>query len=902
MHKRIYVKVTILSAIGALGFISPSSAMWPTLDLSAILPTIQNVQQEVQSVKQQIESCKELQKIKTAIGDAKEAASKFNEDVVQKAKKEAEKVKKEAEKVKKIQDDIKKAKEDYEKKKKEFAEYKQKLEETKAAVDSKIKEAQQMASDAQFVAEGAKGLASQAISDAQSQVGSVTSDISGNAGTKQNRGSSISASRSESTTNQRINVGGNVALPQSRRGEITSGTANDFSRTSFNLSGNREADVGKVINPIQNRTGGAVSADVRMGERAENYVVPLSERRTVVQEKTVAEPADIVQESKEDKIVNPEIEAEVEDIKRIASEQGTDVATRLLKTSIDEAVRNKDIARLDALSKIETSDIINSNSKRYEETSVKAEGRRAFSSPIEEMSVEKLKKQALEAKENLRPTTVEKKAEQKVTTPEMKSSSEFKMPTKTIENVEKAIIPAREQTITNAPVLGKAQAVRPQNVEAATPLKAPIQGLQERKPFTMPTSGLEKNSFLIEEKKTAPNRSKLSFADTLRFASITGGECTDYNNVIQTKDGTVIIIPELLAKECCLKAENLTDLNLIRDCAKKLVRESKGLLEIDEASLENCGGEGIYDASSEQCLARTDTMLGQEKLGVYNEIVAQQGANAAAEGIIDKAKASNYVKDFFEPYKEKIAKIQSKGGGDTSGSSNKDATSLLTLTNQQMMYLLNMIRRNYTTTLADISLRGLGSVTENAVLEDEKGVNSTQEYGNTVVRQEDAVVEYPILPENIAIKCSIKAKELGEDGFNQISQADPAITSLADCYRQVVKDINVTNETEIDEAQKFMQLTQYQENLNTLEKALYQKVKSSKYEETLDNAEETNNNATTTRKGYSALFQTETELARIVDDMVNVYASKLTYTAIKALSKLETPTTPSIQKTSGAEG
>ncbi|MBQ8464486.1 MAG: hypothetical protein IJ545_00585 [Alphaproteobacteria bacterium] len=897
MHKRIFVKVTILSAIGVLGFISPSSATWPTLDMSAIQPTIQNVQQEVQSVKQQIESCKELQKIKTAIGDAKEAASKFNEDVVQKAKKEAEKIKKEAEKVKKIQDDIKKAKEEYEKKKKEFAEYKQKLEETKAAVDSKIKEAQQMASDAQSAVEGAKGLASQAIADAQSQVGSVTSDISGTVGAVQNRVSNISASHTESTVDQRSNVGGNVALPQSRRGEIPSGTANDFSRTSFNLSGNGEADVGQVVSPIQNRTGGTAPAGVSMRERAEEYAMPLSVRESFVQEDILAEPAGITQESKEDKIVNPEIEAEVEDIKRIASEQGTDVATRLLKTSIDEAVRNKDIARLDALSKIETSDIINSNSKRYEETSVKAEGRRAFSSPIEEMSVEKLKKQALEAKENLRPTV-----EEKVTTPETKPISEFKVPAKTIENVEKAIIPAREQTITNAPVVSKVQAVRPQNVEVPSPLKAPIQGLQERKPFTMPTSDLEKNSFLIEEKKTAPNRSKLSFADTLRFASITGGECTDYNNVIQTKDGTVIIIPELLAKECCLKAENLTDLNLIRDCAKKLVIESKGLLEIDEASLENCGGEGIYDASSEQCLTRTDTMLGQEKLGVYNEIVAQQGANAAAEGIIDKAKASNYVKDFFEPYKEKIAKIQSKGGGDTSGSSNKDATSLLTLTNQQMMYLLNMIRRNYTTTLADISLRGLGSVTENAVLEDEKGVNSTQEYGNTVVRQEDAVVEYPILPENIAIKCSIKAKELGEDGFNQISQADPAITSLADCYRQVVKDINVTNETEIDEAQKFMQLTQYQENLNTLEKALYQKVKSSKYEETLDNAEETNNNATTTRKGYSALFQTETELARIADDMVNVYASKLTYTAIKALSKLETPTTPSIQKTGGTEG
>ena len=837
MRRIISVKVAILSAISIFVFISPSLAFWPTFDGGAIAPAVKNAVQEAQSVKQQIESCKELQKIKTAIGDAKEAASKFNEDVVQKAKQTAEKVKKEAEKVKKVQEDIKKAKAEYEAKKKQFEEYKKQIEETKAAVDSKIKDAKSMVDDAKAATEGAKALASQAITDAKSKVGEVNSTVSGAVRTAQNKVNSATGS-SQNTISPAQNQVRTVQPATTGTTVLKTNTNNTPMRVE-----QRTIRTEPAINTVTGINRGYVAPQV---EKIGIIAAPsVGGRRAFTVEAKPEETPDtaatlVPAEDESSEINNPEIEAEVEDIKKIASEQGTGAATRLLKTSIDEAVKNKDVDRLDALSKIETGDIINSNSKKYEETP-SVGGRRAFTKPLDELTVEKLKNQEQSVKEGLRPVEI---------------------------NSVKTISPKT--------------------------LK------EEGAPLTLPKATLQKNSFWLEEKKTASQAVKLSFADTLRFAT-TAGECTKYNNAIQTKDGTVIVIPELLAKECCIEADKLTDLNVIRDCAKGLVRGSQGIPELSddqkEKNKEECGN--AYSNPDNKCEWVADDQVMQEKSGVYGAIIAQQGANVLAEAKIDSAKANEYVKKFFEPYKEQVAKIQSSGAEGASGSSNRDAISLLSLTNQQMMYLFNMIRRTYATSLADISLRGLGGVTVNAVKADEDGISTTVEYDNGVIRQETGL-NYPVLPENIAIECNIKAKELGESGSDEISQQDPDITALADCYRKVVAEVNVLDESKRADAENFLQFTQYQEVLNTLEKALYQKVTSAKYEDILEKVEEGNNSATTTRGGNESMFETETEMARILDDLVNVYASKLSYTAIKAMTRLEEETTPT--SSTGTEG
>ena len=945
MRKTIYVKVAILSAVGVLGLSSTGVAMWPTLDFSAIAPAIKNIQQEAQSVKQQIESCKELQKIKTAIGDAKEAASKFNEDVVQKAKAEAEKVKKEAEKVKKVQDDIKKAKEDYEKKKKEFDDYKNKIEEAKKEATSKINEAKSMAEEAKATAQGASALASQAVSDAKGKVSDLGSTVSGTVSSATGKVQGLSGSNSntaQKATNYSTGSGNTMKTTSGAaiNNNLASKTTN-FNNASSASTVSRSDGVSKAVNttlPTMNPATKGFSTGASQNNMPSSFDrgnIAAGNQQQFNQGIANKAVADKITDGARtfsgnikgaEKAINPEIAGEIEEIKKIAAEEGTSTATRLLKLSVDEAIKNKDIARLDALSSIDTADIINSDSKKYEEPTA---GRKAFSMPSNDdgkVAVEQLKLQAKEAKEMLRPAKKEAEGTQApslTSAPAMKegaslnsnvSNGEIKMlPEKTLSKtleksstgtvlseqksapITKASAPQEMKSFSEPAKL--APATKENTIKemksSAEPAFAPV----KQKSLTSPRAGFQKNSFWLDEKKTERHNIKVSYADTLKFAS-TVGECNDYSNVIQTKKGTVIIVPELLAKTCCLKFESgkSPDLMLYRDCAKKIVRESKGLLPLNTESLEECDAEGLYDSSLGQCTTRVDTEFGQEKLGVYNTIVAQQGTDAAAEGLIDKTKANDYVKDYFEPYKNQIAQIQSRSGGgdDASGSSNKDATTLLTLTNQQMMYLLNMIRRNYTTTLADISLRGFGNVTESAVKNEERGVKSEKEYGNTVVRQEAKnTVEYPILPENIAIKCNINAKELGETSDDKTSQADPAVTALADCFRQVVRDINVTNESDIQDAQDFLQFTQYQEILNTFEKALYQKVKSANYEETLDESEQKNNDSTTVRKANDALFNTESEVARILDDMVNVYASKLTYTAINALSKLETPTVSS---------
>ena len=149
-------------------------------------------------------------------------------------------------------------------------------------------------------------------------------------------------------------------------------------------------------------------------------------------------------------------------------------------------------------------------------------------------------------------------------------------------------------------------------------------------------------------------------------------QCEYNNSVISGDDGEIVIIPETLAQYCCLDAEKLTDMQIIKDCTNKLLAK-------------------MHDK---------DNSVNEVAQETYGKIMSEQSKYGLAEALDETNVATSYLADVLKQYKEDM----------TNASTTSDDISTISITNTQLLYLLNRIRRIYTTSLTSVGYEGIGSV------------------------------------------------------------------------------------------------------------------------------------------------------------------------------------------------
>ena len=335
---------------------------------------------------------------------------------------------------------------------------------------------------------------------------------------------------------------------------------------------------------------------------------------------------------------------------------------------------------------------------------------------------------------------------------------------------------------------------------------------------------------------------ELSYTQTMSFAT-EAGSC-DYNNeIVSGDDGSIVILSPTLAKYCCIKAENLTDPNVIKDCANKLLKEMN-----DEDSTKSADAQGVYAT-----------------------IMAEQGSYGVAEALDNTNVSSSYQADVLKKFTEDLK----------NASTSNDAINVVSMTNTQILYLLNRMRRIYTAAAVTSGLSGIGGVKAQTLNEDtDIGIGDVgDKYENSVSLSE---IEYPVIPENMAKKCTIKVSE-GTDG-------------VKDCYLEAVKGKYAEDFKDAEVASNYIENLKYQNTLDTLSKSLYHKVTTAKYDEQLDKTKETSADATTIRTQADGLFNTDYEIQVVLEDIVKLLANRIAYTAVDNMSKLEMPETSNATK------
>lgn len=446
-------------------------------------------------------------------------------------------------------------------------------------------------------------------------------------------------------------------------------------------------------------------------------------------------------------------------IKEVAATDGVTAGTAKLNNVLSTAVKNGDAATIDAVANMDTADIVNSQSKIYEQ-------------------------------------------------------------------------PADEQNTINATVGDSLK---------GTLVPATENGLQiNRQTF----KGLDKESslWLKPDFFSQSHSAELSYTKTLSFAT-EASDC-DYNNeIVSGDDGSIVILSPTLAKYCCIKAEQLTDPNVIKDCSNKLLTEMN-----DEDSTKAADGQGVYAT-----------------------IMAEQGSYGVSEALDNTNVSSSYQADVFKKFTEDLK----------NASTTNDGINVVAMTNTQILYLLNRLRRIYTAAAVTSGLSGLGGVKAQTLNEEtDIGIGDVGEnYENSISRSE---IEYPVIPENMAKKCTIKVSE-GTDG-------------VKNCYLEAVKGKYAENFKDAEVASNYIENLKYQNTLDTLSKSLYHKVKTAKYDEQLDKTKETNADATTIRTQADALFNTDYEIQEALEDIINMLAMRIAYTGIESMGKLEVPETSTATK------
>lgn len=875
-----YIKVTALSLMCLLGSLPSAMAQFPTLDPSAIGNKAKSITQQVQQYNTQIQESKTVGSINSAIGDAKSSMSKFSTDEIAEAKKKAEKAKKQADKIKKIKEAAEKAKKAYEEKKKQYEEYKQMVADAKEKVnDAKdiANEVKSTVSDAKDLASSAGSLASSAISDATSTVASKTGvSLPSSSSSSKSSSSSVSSATASVTSAARSNtVSSSPSVASFAAVAATSAASSSPFATATTSS-----DAPFVGNTISSgRTAFRTAAD------------------------------------------------NVNAIKEVAASDGVPAATAKLNKVLNTAVQNGDVATIDAVANMDTADIVNSQSKIYENptdepvsdtTSAKmslsslknsiasakdsiskartaSSGTGQFKSTTdmttetdavndslnqskERMSALNNKMSAMQEKlANLKQKTESQTSpDNTAETSGQKTVAELKNNMKALKSdVAKAkesmskISTTTNTAPINAAVGGSLKDSLLSATSATQSTSTSVSGTQNSILNTVQTpsvsnsvfgtspatsnglqinrrtfKGLDKESslWLKPDFFSQSHSAELSYTQTMSFATM-ASDC-DYNNeIVSGDDGSIVILSPTLAKYCCIKAENLTDPNVIKDCANKLLTEMN-----DE-----------------------DSTSAADAQGVYATIMAEQGSYGVAEALDNTNVSSSYQADVLKKFTEDLK----------NASTTNDAINVVSMTNTQILYLLNRLRCIYTAAAVTSGLSGLGGVKAQTLNEDtDIGIGDVgDKYENSVSLSE---IEYPVVPENMAKKCTIKVSE-GTDG-------------VKDCYLDAVKGKYAENFKDAEVASNYIENLKYQNTLDTLSKSLYHKVTTAKYDEQLDKIKETSADATTIRTQADGLFNTDYEIQVALEDIVKLLANRIAYTAVDNMSKLEMPETSTATK------
>ena len=515
------------------------------------------------------------------------------------------------------------------------------------------------------------------------------------------------------------------------------------------------------------------------------------------------------------------------EVKQTAQTQGVPAAAAAFEQTINDAAANGNTAVLDAASKMDTADLVISDSKVYDDTTPPAyQGRQAFTPPTsasEQAPTEAVVNQPIVESIDLRPEAEEKE----VVDPMFRASQQIVAPDPEIKEEETKPAPKDES--------GETPTFR-------------------RQPF-------EIQGFLDDGEFARQSRIKISRAETLQFADV-AKECSSYNNTIQNgDDGKIIVMPERLAKYCCIEADKLTDLNLMPDCAVKMLKK-----------MNDKDAEVQSDANSE-----------------YMAIIGEQSKNGLAESIIDVNKATDYKSKRLKPFLEKAANVKTT----------RDGISFITQSNIEMLYLMNQIRRIYTTAAVSDGIAGINGIKAEALIaggratmeelglegeEPDAGIYIDTEYQANITR--DDIKDYPIIPENLAKKCAIDVTK--------------NINKVQDCYLQTVKNAHQKDNEDTKIGLTFIDSITFQETLNLLAKSLYQKVKSAQYDEKLEEVDNSDQSATTVRQNAEAMSKTGYEMTVALDDIINAYASRIANKSLNMLPTLRPePEKESGQKTEG---
>lgn len=455
MRLNVYVKVIILSAIMIVGINSPANA-WPTFDCSAITQFVAKVNTVQSEIKAQIASSTTLSQISKTIGDAKSSISKFAGDAMAKAKKLAEKAKKEAEKLKKMKEKVEKAKKAYEEKKKAFAEYQEKINKAKNAVQDKVNEAKSAVNDvkgkineAKSVVNDVKGQINDAKSAVQDKVNEAKSTVNNVKGQINDAKGLVSAGKAK--VQNAVSKSNAVLNPTNVSTKPSGGASNSITPQTVITAPAplNSAPVNKDMGAV-NKIGRQAFTIAERPELSAN-----SSQLESSPAPTEASSPDVAIEEDDDDALSDGNKA-VNEIKKVAKEKGAAEASSLLTATVKQATKNGDIQTLDEVSKLNLSDVIVSDSKKYESGEVK--GRTAFTRPTTKLN----------AKSSALPTD----------SPQVTPKD------------SKKIVPST--------------------------LSAPTKQLTP--PLNTPQVKLQKNSFWLDE-QSSNKVSKLSYGETLKFAN-----------------------------------------------------------------------------------------------------------------------------------------------------------------------------------------------------------------------------------------------------------------------------------------------------------------------------------------------------------------------------------------------
>ena len=724
------VKLTFLSVICLLASYSAAHALlWPTFDASAIAQNAQSITQQIQQYKTQIMESKLAGSINKAIGDAKDSISKFSLDEIEKAKKKAEKAKKVLETAKKWKEEAEKAKAEFDKKKADYEKYKAKLNKYKEDAQTmvsdakgKINEAKEVVADAKEMANAAKDKANSTVNEVQSNVAQVRQKTDSVTAREQvapqttDVSTPATAPRRQAFTVEQNSVNAPINKAQ---GTVVESVLSTTSQPSLQSEAITTAPVSVMPTELKVETS-EVIAPAAVQEDSSQQTSASEENATV----NVAPEEITSQEESADKLSVPTAESRV----------------RTFTRSVNQAIKTKDVKSLDALSRKNTQDIINSDDKIYEPETPRLRGRRAF----------------------------------------------------------------------------------------------------------------EKQSFFFDVAPEKKMLSRTGTRETLKFASVS---CEFGNSMQHTDDGEIVIIPKTLAQECCLKAESLKDMEVIKKCINDF------LVKMNDS----------------------DSQAAASAKGVYVNIIAEQSKDGLVESLENVKDSSGYLTNVLLPYKASTENALKDG-------SNNDQLSALAITNTQLLYLFNRIRRIYASSLAHMSLSELSGISKKTLDEDtELGIGEVkQDSDSTVIRSgmDDTSLNYPVIPDNLAKKCGIKISESGD--------------GIKDCYLRLYEEMNQRDVEPRQVAKDLANNVIYQDTLNNLSKALYQKIKSVQYDEQLDKVKDEIAEGKTIRTNADGLFNTDYEIQEVLDDILNLYAAKIANTGLKTLHNLIPPSDGQIN--TGTEG